>query len=156
MNGTIEHVTRWLDTFSPVSAMTENPDAMALEIETLARVFRNQNADADTIGETFHRIKTTSQSRAWPTAAQVFDALRAVHAEKTGERVVGTQQGNRDALDSHERQKLEHQVIPTARRWLRQFPGLRQHAISTLQYWGEPLEDDMGRKYKAPNSRADA
>ena len=53
----------------------------------------------------------------------------------------------RASLSFDEREILDTRVLPTARRWLRQYPGLRDHAISTLNYWGEPLVDDMGNHF---------
>ncbi len=58
------------------------------------------------------------------------------------------QRGNRENLTRDELEILDTKVLPTARRWLRMFPGLAHHAVSTLQYWGEPLVDDRGRPYQ--------
>lgn len=54
---------------------------------------------------------------------------------------------NRDGLNAAEKEVLDVKILPTARRWLRTHPGLSQHAISTLSYWGEPLVDDMGNHF---------
>ena len=54
---------------------------------------------------------------------------------------------DRDGLIAAEKAVLDEKILPTARRWLRQYPGLRGHAISTLNYWGEPLVDDMGNHF---------
>ncbi|MEM9360719.1 MAG: hypothetical protein AAGB04_31480 [Pseudomonadota bacterium] len=37
---------------------------------------------------------------------------------------------------------LDTEVLPTARRWL-DIPGLRDQAISTLNFWGEAVPDGM-------------
>jgi len=63
------------------------------------------------------------------------------------ERIVGDNRGDRHALNGIDRDLLESKILPEARRWLRVFPGLRHHAISTLNYWGEPLVDDHGRAH---------
>jgi hypothetical protein len=34
----------------------------------------------------------------------------------------------------------------TAKRWLVEYPHLRDHAIQTLEYWGEPYELPEGAK----------
>lgn len=50
--------------------------------------------------------------------------------------------GNRANLSGHELHILDQQVIPTARRWLRESPGLADHARQTLRHWGEYEEAD--------------
>ncbi len=47
--------------------------------------------------------------------------------------------GDRTTLTPDERNILENQVLPTARRWL-SMPGLDVHAMQTLDYWGETYE----------------
>jgi len=142
-----EQVIGWLDTFSPIKEMTDKPEAIAKEISTIAGVFERDSATADQIEKAFQHIKTTSHSRAWPTAAQCFDALREIKRENTGERITSDKGGDRYTLSGKELALLETQIIPTAKRWLRMFPNLRSHAISTLEYWHEPLIDDMGKKH---------
>ncbi|WP_190305752.1 hypothetical protein [Roseicitreum antarcticum] len=132
MQTTNDQVLAWLDTFSPIASMKENPEALAREMETIAGVFTRETSGPGTIDKTFQHIKMTNTSRAWPTAAQVYEALREVKREKTGEKVIGSQTGDRFKLDAINRSKLENEVIPTAKRWLGQFPGLRKHAISVL------------------------
>lgn len=44
--------------------------------------------------------------------------------------------GNREGLTFDQRDLLENQILPTARRWLR-IPGLADHAKQALAYWGE-------------------
>ena len=140
-------IESWLETFSPVSAMQDNPSALIKEISTIVGVFERERASSDLIEEAFQHIKMTTHSRAWPTAAQCYDALRIVKNKGFGEQISGTQGGDRDTLDSIQLGVLETRVLPTARRWLRQYPGLRGQAISTLNYWGEPLVDDMGNHF---------
>jgi hypothetical protein len=60
---------------------------------------------------------------------------------------------NRDGLTGAELNILETQVLPTARRWLREYPGLAEQAVKTLTYWGEPLVDDRGRAYDPMHER---
>ena len=60
--------------------------------------------------------------------------------------------GDRTSLAPHEVHILEEKVLPTARRWLREYPQLAHHAVTTLSFWGEPLVDDMGRPY-TPHGR---
>ena len=62
----------------------------------------------------------------------------------TDERSIGDIRGDRNTLNGMDRDILESKILSEARRWLRVFPGLRQHAIQTLSYWGEPLVDDKG------------
>lgn len=148
VNGSTKDAVReWMDTFSMVGSMQGNDAALARELDTIAGVFSAEKADRQTIDETFKQIKMTSDSRAWPTAAQVLGAMREVIRRRSGERI--TVEGNRSILTSYELSMLEDKVLPTARRWLRQYPGLRSVAIQTLQYWGEPLIDDQGKTYKA-------
>ena len=71
MQTTNEIVRGWIDTFSPVETLTENPTALAKEFETIVAVFTRENAPGYVIDQTFERIKATSQSRAWPTVAQI-------------------------------------------------------------------------------------
>lgn len=143
-----EQVVGWLDTFSVVRDMKENPEAMAREINTISAVFAREAATPAAIDQTFEHIKMTSASRAWPTAAQVYEALRTTKRKKNGEQIVSDKGGDRLQLDAMSLATLENQVIPTARRWLRIFPGLRHHAIKTLEYWGEPLTDDQGNSHE--------
>jgi len=42
-------------------------------------------------------------------------------------------------LSHDELQLLEQKVLPTARRWVLEIPGLREHGEKTLAYWGEPV-----------------
>lgn len=148
MQTTNEHVTSWLDTFSPISSMKENHEALAREMDTIVGVFTRETAGPVIIDKTFQHIKMTNPSRAWPTAAQVYEALRAVKREKTGEQAIGEQRGDRGKLNAIDLSKLENEIIPKAKVWLRKFPGLRQHAMSTLDYWREPLKDDEGNEHK--------
>lgn len=141
-------IKSWLDTFSPVETIAASPQAMALEIEAITRIFERDGADRSLIDAAFQRIKETSQSRAWPTAAMCFDALKQVKMERTGDMGASPQGGDRLKLTSFELAKLDGFVLPTARRWLRERPNLRHHAIATLTYWGEALVDDRGRSYE--------
>lgn len=43
--------------------------------------------------------------------------------------------GNRGTLSFQELELLENTILPTARRWL-DIPGLRDHGLATLNYWG--------------------
>ena len=141
-------IEEWLDTFSPVFSMQENPKALIKEIGTIVGVFERERASSEQIDAAFQHIKITTHSRAWPTAAQAYEALRDVKKKDTGELAIGSQGGDRGTLDGIQLHKLESEIIPTARRWLRQYPGLRSHAISTLEYWGEELKDDTGKKFE--------
>jgi hypothetical protein len=53
------------------------------------------------------------------------------------------QYGNRDSLSRDEMDILENKVLPTARRWVREIPGLAAHGRQTLEYWGEPVPDPL-------------
>lgn len=48
-------------------------------------------------------------------------------------------QGQRNSLSRDELFTLEDVVLPTARRWVRDIPGLADHGKKTLDYWGEPI-----------------
>jgi len=145
-SNTKDAVREWMDTFSMVGSMQGNDAALAREMDTIISVFTAENATPDIIDDTFRRIKMTSESRAWPTAAQVLTAMREVIRQKTGEKI--SSGGSRSSLGAFELDILDGKVLPTARRWLREYPGLRGHAISTLQYWGERLIDDRNREYR--------
>lgn len=147
MENRSEIVREWLDTFSPVSEMKENTDALMKEFATIVGVFDREAASSDLIESAFQHIKMTSYSRAWPTAAECYDALRVVKKKGGEEQIIGTQGGDRNKLDGIQLSALEGRVIPTARRWMRLYPGLRQHAMSLLEYWGEELRDDTGKVY---------
>jgi hypothetical protein len=148
-----ETVTAWIETFSPVETMRGNPQALARELDAICAVFDRDDCAPSLIDAAFQHIKMTSQSRAWPTVAMVYDALREVRRQASGEHVAGSQGGDRMALDSFELAKLDNSVLPTMRRWMRLYPGLRGHAISTLKYWGEPLKDDMGAAYDSMDAK---
>ena len=146
MQTTTEIVQGWLDTFSPVETLAENPPALAKEFGTIVAVFTRENAPWHVIDDTFERIKATSQSRAWPTVAQVYEALRYARRDKDSEAQAGVAFGDRNALDSYKLKDLSV-IIDTAKRWLRTSPGLRGHAMTTLQYWKEPIVDDRGKNW---------
>lgn len=59
----------------------------------------------------------------------------------------------RIGLSPHEIRVLDEQVLPTARRWLRKYPGLAHHAAQTLRHWGEDLIDDHGRAFVSEEDR---
>ena len=142
-----EQVIEWLHTFSQVDSMKENPSAVAKEIDTITAVFTRNDATPAMVDETFRSVKMNVESRAWPTAAQVFTALKDVRRSTSGEAAIGSQRGDRDKLNSQERALLD-QVLKTARRWLREFPNLRHHAMQTLEYWSEPLVDDWNKSHE--------
>lgn len=60
------------------------------------------------------------------------------------------------SLSYDEAQILHEKVLPAARKWLRQFPHLADHAVTTLQFWGEPLVDDNGRPFFPERARRQA
>jgi hypothetical protein len=148
MNRTLQTVSEWLETFNAVGVMRDNPAALAKEMETIAAVFEREGCNTAQIEAAFQHIKMTVQSRAWPTPAQVYEALRFLNRQERGEEQIGAQRGNRSTLNGIELAALDGSIIPTARRWLRQFPGLRSHAIKLLRYWEEPLVDDRGRRHE--------
>ena len=150
MQSTHETVKAWLDTFSPVETLAENPAALSKEFDTIVGVFSRSNASSDVIDRSFQRVKVTSQSRAWPTAAQVHEAMTFVCRDNDGTAQIGNQRGDRGKLSGYDLEALDRKIIPTARRWLREAPGLRAHAFATLTYWNEPLIDDNGKKYDDP------
>lgn len=47
--------------------------------------------------------------------------------------------GDRASLSLDEQFLLENKILPTARRWCVEKPGLRDHGAQTLTYWGEPV-----------------
>ena len=154
MQSTSEVVKGWLDTFSPVETLAQNPAALAKEFETIVNVFARENAYPEMIDKAFQRIKITTQSRAWPTAAQVHEAMTYIRRERDGEAPVGLSYGDRHKLAGHELAALDSVILPGARRWLREMPGLRHHAVSTLQYWREPIVDDRGKDW-TPRAKAE-
>lgn len=52
-------------------------------------------------------------------------------------------QGNRNALTFDQREILESEVLPTARKWVREYPSLRSHGRQTLAYWGEEAPSEL-------------
>lgn len=61
--------------------------------------------------------------------------------------MIEIKRGDRRSLTAAELTILDEKVLPTARRWLLEYPQLAHHAISTLSHWREPLIDDRGRPY---------
>jgi hypothetical protein len=61
--------------------------------------------------------------------------------------MIEIKRGDRSSLTTTELVILDEKVIPTARRWLREYPPFASHAVSTLVHWNEPLVDDRGRPY---------
>lgn len=41
---------------------------------------------------------------------------------------------------------LENKILPTARRWVTDIPGLAHHGRQTLEYWGEPIPEPKHRR----------
>lgn len=152
MSNTETQVREWLDTFCTVEEMRSKPEALAKEMGAIVGVIQRDGATPQEIDAAFQHIKITTHSRAWPTVAQVYDALRATKRGATVEHVTGQKGGDKMTLSSHDLETLEGRVLPTARRWLRMYPGLRQHAIKTLEFWGDPLRDDNGKEYKSSAS----
>lgn len=56
------------------------------------------------------------------------------------------QNGNRNALSRDELYLLEDKVLPTARRWVRDIPGLAAHGRQTLAYWGETPPNNFNKQ----------
>lgn len=55
--------------------------------------------------------------------------------------------GDRSSLTFDELELLENEILPTARRWVREIPGLADHGKQTLAYWGEEIpEPKEGRR----------
>lgn len=61
--------------------------------------------------------------------------------------MIEIKRGDRRSLTNAELSILDEKVIPNARRWLREYPFLADHAVTTLVHWGEPIIDDEGRAY---------
>jgi hypothetical protein len=148
-----EKIEEWMQTFSPVESMASNPAALAKEMETITSVFTRERADETTVDKVFRHVKMTISSRAWPTPAQVYEALRHILRETGSEVAIGSRGGDRSSLSRDEHLILINQIIPTARRWLREYPSLRHNAIKTLQHWEEPVVDDRGKDW-TPKEKA--
>lgn len=67
--------------------------------------------------------------------------------------MIEIKRGDRSSLTVQELTTLDEKVIPTARRWLREYPPFAGHAISTLVHWNEPLIDDHGNPYVEPGGK---
>lgn len=61
--------------------------------------------------------------------------------------MIEIKRGDRSSFTGAELAALDERVLQTARRWLREYPHLAHHAVSTLVHWNEPLIDDRGRPY---------
>ncbi|MDI9407799.1 MAG: hypothetical protein QM523_00965 [Candidatus Pacebacteria bacterium] len=61
--------------------------------------------------------------------------------------MIEIKRGDRSSLTTLELTTLDGKVIPTARRWLREYPPFAGHAVSTLVHWNDPIVDDRGRPY---------
>lgn len=55
--------------------------------------------------------------------------------------------GDRRTLTEKEERLLDGTIIPTAHRWLREWPFLAHHAVKLLRFWKEPIVDDYGNPY---------
>lgn len=49
--------------------------------------------------------------------------------------------GDKAKLSHSELTLLETKILPTARSWITDMPGLAQQAKQTLEYWGEPVPE---------------
>ena len=61
--------------------------------------------------------------------------------------------GDRRTLTGEELRVLDEKIIPTAHRWLREYPHLAEHAIKTLTFWQEQIVDDYGKPYVSVRDR---
>ena len=76
-----------------------------------------------------------NQPRKRPTPA---DILR--FAESRPQRPQNPQaEGDRTKLSLDEQRLLDDEILPTARRWLEEKPGLARHAMKVLAFWGEAI-----------------
>ena len=76
----------------------------------------------------------TSSPTVKPTPAMIREKA------KSFEGAGGPGKGDRDGLNMDEQFNLIEKVLPTAKRWVRDFPPrhpLYEHGMATLNYWGE-------------------
>ena len=76
-----------------------------------------------------------NQPRRRPTPAEI--RTRAQTKARVQRPPVGSQGGDRSTLSHDELHLLDTKILPTARDWVRNIPGLRGHGENTLAYWGE-------------------
>ena len=50
---------------------------------------------------------------------------------------VNKDRGDRSKLSFEKLELLENEILPTARRWVKEIPSLAEHGHKTLAYWGE-------------------
>lgn len=128
----------WLGTMSKRQDLRDNPEGIAVEMEIIEEALHEAGARSEgRIKAIFHYLKTRDGLTYWPNAPQIAQAARAL-AKASAVPTVG-ERGDRNGLSFPDLQLLEDKIIPTARRWL-QIPGLRQHGMQTLHYWGEAAE----------------
>ncbi len=68
--------------------------------------------------------------------------------------------GDKMALSFDQRDILENQILPAARRWLSENPELAEHGRKTLAHWGEwesvkECQDKLAQREEERNRAAD-
>jgi hypothetical protein len=128
----------WLGTLAKRGDIGSNPDAYAAEVSMVEEALHNGGArSVRNIKALFHHLKAKKGLTHWPTVPQIVEALQFLKSRSLGSKPGEAARGQRDALSYEDRERLA-QVLERAHGWLANIPALRQHAIATLDYWGEP------------------
>ncbi len=78
------------------------------------------------------------QPRRRPTPGDILHRVVAFESARVPKRVAECE-GDRNSLTSDELMLLDDKVLPTARDWVANKPGLCVHGARTLAYWGERI-----------------
>lgn len=136
----LDEMNLWLDTLSKHQGLRDNDRAAKVEAEILAEELQKAGATtAARVRTLFHHMKTKDGLKFWPTGPEIHAAARVLREAGSGSKPGMRKGGDRNALTFDEQQTLQDRILPTAREWLH-VPGLRQHGIQTLEFWGESIE----------------
>lgn len=134
-----EVFNRWMKRRTPPSHFAGDEQAEADELASLLSALMRHAPFVD-VGAWVSRVtaylEERSKYRVWPSLGEVVEACELINARKAGGGKA-IQRGDRSKLTRDQLYLLESQILPTARRWVQEIPGLAHHGRQTLEFWGE-------------------
>lgn len=137
-----EHFSRWIRRrTAPANFVGDEQaeeDELASLLTALVRYAPRQDA-GKWVDRVTSRLEDKSKYRVWPSRGEVIEACEEINGRSSaGKQPQGMQlTGDKLKLSHDQLFKLENEILQTARRWVREIPGLANHGRQTLAYWGE-------------------
>lgn len=134
-----EAFTRWMKRRTAPAGFAGDEQAEADEMASLLSALMRHAPFVD-VAEWVNRVtaylEEKSKYRVWPSVGEVTEACELINARKSAGGKP-TQRGDKNKLTRDQLFQLETEILPTARRWVENYPSLAQHARQTLEFWGE-------------------